>query len=274
MISAMPRIAIAVHDFAKAVHTFREVLGMPVLDFSPRTVPSLGAHVGMCVPAGGSNIELMAPATPDAPLAQALQGFLDRRDEGLYALMLEAPDPNAEAEEVAGRGLDVLPLMSGAGGRDIHPRSTHGVLVRIYPENSAGDTGEHDTGEPGLSGISRVIVATSDARQAARAYGEGFGLATDEPITDSQHGVLSVTCRPRTGGVIELVSVLDEQRPLASAISAQLAARGEGMFALVLESNDPSQAAGVLESRGLITENSVTGVGVEMRAFGTRIVIE
>ena len=52
----------------------------------------------MCVPPGGSNIELMAPADPAAPLSQALRStFLDRRGEGLYALMLEAPDPDAEA---------------------------------------------------------------------------------------------------------------------------------------------------------------------------------
>ncbi len=101
MITAMPRIAIAVHDFDAAVTTFRDVLGMPVVDFSPQTAASLGARVGMCAPPGGSNIELMAPADPTKPLSQALQSFLDRRGEGLYALMLEAPDPDAEALELA-----------------------------------------------------------------------------------------------------------------------------------------------------------------------------
>ena len=67
MITAMPRIAIAVEDFDAAVATFWDALGMPVVDFSPRTVPDLGAHVGMCVPPGGSNIELMAPGDPAAP---------------------------------------------------------------------------------------------------------------------------------------------------------------------------------------------------------------
>ena len=81
MINAMPRIAIAMNDFSEAVTTFRDTFGMPVVDFSPRTVPDLGAHVGMVAPPGGSMIELMSPANPDLPLSQAIQRFLDRRGE-------------------------------------------------------------------------------------------------------------------------------------------------------------------------------------------------
>ena len=94
MITAMPRIAIAMRDFDAAIRLFRDALGMPVLDFSDRTVPTLGAHVGMCMRAGGRNMELMAPSDPDQPLSQSLLKFLDRRGDGLYALMLEAPDPD------------------------------------------------------------------------------------------------------------------------------------------------------------------------------------
>ena len=57
MITGMPRIAIAVHDFDATVATFRDHLGMPVLDISESSVKSLGAKLAMCVPAGGSNIE-------------------------------------------------------------------------------------------------------------------------------------------------------------------------------------------------------------------------
>ncbi len=98
MITGMPRIAIAIHDFDACVATFRERLGMPVIDVSDTSVENLGAKLAMCVPAGGSNIELMSPADPAAPLSQSLQRFLDRRGEGLFALMLEAPDPNTEAD--------------------------------------------------------------------------------------------------------------------------------------------------------------------------------
>ena len=159
MITAMPRIAIAVHDFEAALATFKDRFGMPIADFSSETVPSLGAHVAMCQPKGGSNIELMAPANPTEPLSQALQKFLDRRGEGIYALMLEAPDPNAEAEVLLERGVKVLPLMRGAGGRDIHPSSTHGVLVRIYPDGSVAQPDNPVSAYPNYSGIQKAVVA-------------------------------------------------------------------------------------------------------------------
>ena len=86
---------------------------MPVADASKSSVASLGAKVAVCVPEGGSNIELMSPADPAAPLSQSLQRFLDRRGEGFFALMLEAPDPNAEVKDLSGRGLNVLPDPNG-----------------------------------------------------------------------------------------------------------------------------------------------------------------
>jgi len=136
VITGMPRIAIAVRDIDKAIATFRDALDMPVIDISATSVPRLGARLAMCVPVGGSNIELMSPAAASEPLSESLRRFLDRRGEGLFALMLEAPVPDEEAVSLASRGLRVLPLMAGAGGRDIHPASTHGVLIRVYPVNS------------------------------------------------------------------------------------------------------------------------------------------
>ena len=138
MITGLPRIAIAMTaaEYLVAVDAFHSVFGMYVNDMSARTVPELGAHVGMCQPPGGSNVELMAPSDPDAPLSIALNRFLDRRGTGLYALMLEAADPNAEAQELAMRGMNLLPLMPAATGRDVHPNSTHGVLMRVYPTGS------------------------------------------------------------------------------------------------------------------------------------------
>ena len=136
MITGMPRIALAVEDFESAISTFREQLGMPVFDLSAATLESLGARVAICVPRGGSNIEIMSPGNPQAPLSQSVQRFIDHRGEGHFALMLEAADPDVEAAGLLERGLNVLPRMEGAGGRDVHPNSTHGVLVRVYPTNS------------------------------------------------------------------------------------------------------------------------------------------
>ena len=273
MITGMPRIAIAVRDFEAAVSMFRDKLGLPVIDLSASSVESLGANLAMCVPEGGSNIELMCPANPDAPLSQSLQRFLDRRGEGLFALMLEAPSPDDEGERLAKAGLNVLPLMAGAGGRDIHPRSTHGVLIRIYPTNSF--KAQRATGDEtlALSGIVRVLIAVRDLDDAMAVYGEKLGLALDPPVVNTTRGVKSVVCHPPSGGVIELVSVVDEQRPFAATIDAWLQQRGEGLFALVMQTDEPARAAAVLSGRGLTT-TSKDGHPMEIAptdTFGARV---
>ncbi len=255
MITGMPRIAIAVNDFDKIVATFRDQFGMPVIDISDSSVDSLGAKLAMCVPPGGSNIELMCPENPEAPLSQSLQRFLDRRGEGLFALMLEAPTPDDEAEELLKRGLNVMPLMAGAGGRDIHPKSTHGVLIRVYPVNSFQGQKEQTNQTLSLSGIARVMIAVRDMDQAIGVYGAKLGMPIDPVVVDEDNGVQSAICRPPAGGVIELVSVEDNDRALAQLIEEFLETRGEGMFALVLETQDLQQAADVLAQRGLNVSN-------------------
>ena len=252
MITGMPRIAIATPEFDGLVDTFRAGLGVPVIDVSEQTVPSLGARIAMCVPEGGSNIELMSPQVPDAPLCQSLQRFLDRRGPGLFALMLEAPDPNAEAQVLAGRGLNVLPLMPGAGGRDIHPNSTHGVLIRVYPVNSFDRKPPADTPAGSVSGVQRVIIAVRDLAAAARVYGDGLGLHAQTPVLDVARGVERVLVRPPLGGVIELVAVRDPDRPFAAAVAAHLAAQSEGLYALVLQAAAPRQLLESLGARGLV----------------------
>jgi hypothetical protein len=294
MISGLPRIAIAMTaaEYLVAVDTFRTVFGMHVNDMSDRTVPDLGAHVGMCQPLGGSNVELMAPSDPDAPLSMALNRFLNRRGTGLYALMLEAATPNVEADELALRGVNVLPAMAGATGRDVHPNSTHGVLMRVYPTGSVHQPDEPAVAAPHLSGIVRVIVATDDASVAAKAYEHGLGLDVTHAEPDTERGVLvahaiapraaetgaAETGAAETGSagngsaVIELVSPLDESRPFAGAIASHLRDKGQGMAALVLSADAPVRAAELLAERGLASDLHGP-FGPEVTAFGTRFVI-
>jgi catechol 2,3-dioxygenase-like lactoylglutathione lyase family enzyme len=281
MITAMPRIAIAIHDFPKCLATFRDVLGMPIVDLSESSVASLGAKVAMCVPQGGSNIELMSPADPHAPLSHSLQKFLTRRGEGLFALMLEAPDPNTEADVLANRGLNVLPLMAGAGGRDVHPNSTHGVLIRVYPVNSfrghtTADQQEPDS--PGLSGIARVIVAVHDLDHAIAVYGQQFALDIAAPTVDAHRGIRSAVCTPPSGGVIELVSASNRNQPFAASIAEFLQSGREGLYALVLQSRDLQRSARTLAARGAEVHDVVGAPDLleiePALTFGARIWLE
>ncbi|MDP6377099.1 MAG: VOC family protein [Pseudomonadales bacterium] len=254
MITGMPRVAIAVHDFDNILETFQQTLGLPAIDMSPGSVESLGAKLAMCVPEGGSNIELMCPADANAPLSQSLSRFLDRRGEGLFALMLEAPDPDAEAEVLLERGLNVLPLMEGAGGRDVHPNSTHGVLIRVYPTDSFVAPAGVDTSTSattGLSGIARAMLAVTDIEAAIHTYRDRFGLEVAEPRVDVERGVISAICSPPSGGQIELLAVQDADKPFARSLSNFLAEKKEGLYALVLETGDLQTTARALQKRGM-----------------------
>jgi catechol 2,3-dioxygenase-like lactoylglutathione lyase family enzyme len=276
MITGMPRIAIAVNDFDKIITTFRDQFGMPVIDISDSSVDSLGAKLAMCVPSGGSNIELMCPAVAEAPLSQSLQRFLDRRGEGLFALMLEAPVPDEEAEGLLERGLAVLPLMAGAGGRDIHPKSTHGVLIRVYPDHSFQGQHEETDETLGLSGIIRVMIGVSDIAEARAVYGTKLGMPIDPVVIDAARGVKSAICHPPAGGLIELVAVDDAEQAFAQSLEEFLQTRGEGMFALVLQTEDLAQTTEVLSQRGL-NLSALTDDAIEVAladTCGARIHIE
>ncbi|HIE86331.1 MAG TPA: hypothetical protein EYG52_09685 [Pseudomonadales bacterium] len=273
MITGMPRIAIAVNDFDGIVTLFRDVFGMPVIDISDTSVDSLGARLGMCVPPGGSNIELMCPANPEAPLSQSLERFLGRRGEGLFALMLEAPVPDDEAEILLDNGLNVLPLMEGTAGRDIHPNSTHGVLIRVYPDGSfQGQQAETEL-SLNLSGIVKVMIAVNDVDQGSSVYGKGIGLPLDPVVTDEEQGVTYARCYPPTGGMIELVSPQDASKASAGSIKEHLDSRGEGMYAIVLQAPDVGFVSDNLSSRGIDVRTVDEGV-IEVDVFGARIRIE
>ena len=282
MITGMPRIAIAVHDFAACVASFREKLGMPVVDVSESSVKDLGASLAICVPKGGSNIEIMSPADPSAALSQSLQRFLDRRGEGLFALMLEAPDPEKEAEILLDRGLNVLPLMQGAGGRDVHPNSTHGVLIRVYPVDSfAGYEGTGPANaedNPELSGIVRVIIAVDDLDRAVDVYGSRFAMDLGRPSLDAERGVQTAICTPASGGAIEIVSVHDSKRPFARSVREFLDRDREGMFGVVLQSRDLQASRHALLTRGVevtLSDESPDILEVDRSAtFGMRMRIE
>jgi hypothetical protein len=103
---------------------------------------------------------------------------------------------------------------------------------------------------PALSGIMRVIVAVSDLELAATVYGAGFGLPVDNACADVERGVRSVLCAPPAGGTIELVAAENTERPFARSVAQHLDTRGEGMFALILGSQDLDACRHALRTRG------------------------
>ena len=124
-----------------------------------------------------------------------------------------------------------MPRMEGAGGRDIHPNSTHGVLIRVYPVDSILDVippdQYKDVKPSALTGIQRVIIAVRDIDQARATYGEKFAMQVSEPVLDPELGVRSALCTPPTGGVIELVAVENADKEFARSLEDFLATKRE-----------------------------------------------
>ncbi len=125
-----PRIAhvgIAVTNLEAALAFYRDVLGLePHLPETPD-----GAAIAS-LPFGESEIELLAPLTPEGPIAR----FLERRGPGIHHVCYRVPDLDAAMDACRRAGyrlIDEVPR-TGAGGRRIafvHPKATAGILLEL-----------------------------------------------------------------------------------------------------------------------------------------------
>src|SRR6266545_135047 len=89
-------------------------------------------HVGIAVSDFGSSIQLLAPLSPDSPIAR----FIEARGEGIQQLAYRVRDIDAVCATLRERGLRLLydePKRGTAGSRVnfIHPKSAGGVLVEL-----------------------------------------------------------------------------------------------------------------------------------------------
>ena len=125
-----PRIAhvgIAVPDLQAAIAFYRDVLGI-----SPQAPEVADGATILALPFGESEVELLAPLTPDSPVGK----FLAKRGPGIHHICYRVPDLDAALEACRAAGyrlVDDLPR-TGAGGRRIafiHPKATEGILLEL-----------------------------------------------------------------------------------------------------------------------------------------------
>ena len=81
---------------------------------------------------GGARVQLLAPLTPDSPIAR----FIGRSGPGLQQLAYTVADVEAAAAALRARGLRLLydePRRGTAGSRInfVHPKDAGGVLVEL-----------------------------------------------------------------------------------------------------------------------------------------------
>ena len=125
-----PRIAhvgIAVADLDAALAFYRDVLGL-----EPHPTDGADGAAIASLPFGESEIELLAPLTPDGPIAR----FLERRGPGIHHVCYRVPDLDRALDACRRAGyrlIDEVPR-TGAGGRRIafvHPKATAGILLEL-----------------------------------------------------------------------------------------------------------------------------------------------
>ena len=125
-----PRIAhvgIAVSDLQAALGFYRDVLGLA--PHAPETAD--GATI-VALPFGESEVELLAPLTPDSPIGK----FLAKRGPGIHHICYRVADLDAALAACRAAGyrlVDEVPRLGAAGRRIafVHPKATEGILLEL-----------------------------------------------------------------------------------------------------------------------------------------------
>ena len=146
-------VGFAVTDLDAAIDFWGRAFGMRCIHVE--TNEEQGVREAMLAvgpdPDGGC-IQLLAPLTPDSPIAR----FLDRSGPGVQQVAYTVDDLDATSEALRSRGVRLLyetPRQGTAGSRInfVHPRDAGGVLVELVqpgldnPHESDGRDGGEDT---------------------------------------------------------------------------------------------------------------------------------
>ncbi|HEY8533513.1 MAG TPA: methylmalonyl-CoA epimerase [Micromonospora sp.] len=132
-IRRIDHVGIAVADLDAAIEFYGRVFGMRCVHVE--TNEEQGVREAMISvgpsPSGGC-IQLLAPLTPDSPIAK----FLDRNGPGVQQVAYTVTDVEAASEALRQRGVRLLydrPRRGTAGSRInfVHPKDAGGVLVEL-----------------------------------------------------------------------------------------------------------------------------------------------
>ncbi|ROT31645.1 methylmalonyl-CoA epimerase [Micromonospora sp. HM5-17] len=126
-------VGVAVPDLDAAIEFYQRVFGMRCVH--TETNVEQGVREAMLrvgpTPDGGY-VQLLAPLSPDSPIAK----FLDRRGAGVQQVAYTVADLDATCAALRERGVRLLypePRRGTAGSRInfVHPRDAGGVLVEL-----------------------------------------------------------------------------------------------------------------------------------------------
>jgi methylmalonyl-CoA/ethylmalonyl-CoA epimerase len=120
-------VGIAVSNLQAALGFYRDVLGI-----APHAPEIADGATIVALPFGESEVELLAPLTPDSPIGK----FLAKRGPGIHHICYRVPDLDAALAACRAAGyrlVDEVPRRGAAGRRIafVHPKATEGILLEL-----------------------------------------------------------------------------------------------------------------------------------------------
>ena len=126
MLKRIHHVGVVVPSLEGGLRFWRDTLGLHFIKSA--TIEEQGVRAAL-LEAGGSEIELLEPLSPD----NAVGKFLARRGGGLHHVCFETDDVARELEAARGKGIQLIDQQPRRGLAGmicfLHPKATRGVLV-------------------------------------------------------------------------------------------------------------------------------------------------
>jgi methylmalonyl-CoA/ethylmalonyl-CoA epimerase len=131
LLLAIDHVGVAVPDLDPAIAFYRDVFGMRLVHEESNEEQGVREAM-MAVADSGSCVQLLAPLTPQSPIAR----FLDHAGPGVQQVAYRVADIDAACSTLRARGVRLLydvPRRGTAGSRInfVHPKDAGGVLVEL-----------------------------------------------------------------------------------------------------------------------------------------------
>ncbi len=235
---SLDHIGLAVRDIEAAAQKISDVLGLQAT--VTREIEEDDTYRAAIIPLRTGRLILAQPTQPDGVLA----AHLNERGEGMHHVSFRVANVNQAREEIQGRGgtlprhvaLDRLTGLSDI----VDPSSTGGVRVEFEETTLFTPATSRDIG------LHHITIRTYDAGAAADVWQHLFRMPRKRRAISEGFGMDTVWLDAGDAEV-EFAQDLREDGPVARALTLM----GEGLHAVVLESDDPAavedraRAAGV-----------------------------
>ncbi len=137
-VTRIDHVGIAVPDLDEAIAMYEEAFGMRCVHTEVNE--EQGVREAMLeVGDSGSYVQLLAPLSPDSPIAK----FLDRSGPGIQQMAYRVDSIDEVSDHLRAQGMRLLydaPKNGTAGSRVnfVHPKSAGGVLVELVEPGPGG----------------------------------------------------------------------------------------------------------------------------------------